>query len=258
MKKKVISLIMAVILSMGMFMLVGCNDAEKKLQKQIDELNALLTEQAGKITELESSKTEQENKIAELESSKTEQAGKIEELQNKNTEQANKIEELATENSALRETMDYVEKHIKMQNAKIISLNSTESFEAARLEYNISDDTMKNIAYYHHGAYIYDGEQGNINDFNAKPLRTLREVEIEILKEVLYNLYCEDFPYAIDMDLEEFLREIEFNFCGEYDGLYVVYIKYTWLPVADVIIEYCVDNIQFVRTGKESLYGIYF
>ncbi|MBQ4049160.1 MAG: hypothetical protein IJD07_00700, partial [Clostridia bacterium] len=134
MKRKLMSLVLAVVMVVSTFALVGCNGAEKKLQQQIDELNALLTEQAGKITELETSKTEQENKIAELESSKTEQAGKIEELQNKNTEQANKIEELATENSALRETMDYVEKHIKMQNAKIISLNSTESFEAARLE----------------------------------------------------------------------------------------------------------------------------
>jgi len=46
-----------------MFMLVGCNDAEKKLQQQIDDLNALLTEQSNKITE-------QENKIAELENEK--------------------------------------------------------------------------------------------------------------------------------------------------------------------------------------------
>ena len=60
MAKRIISLMMVVALSMSMFMLVGCNDAEKKLQQQIDDLNAILTEQAGKITE-------QENKIAELE-----------------------------------------------------------------------------------------------------------------------------------------------------------------------------------------------
>ena len=60
-------------LSMSMFMLVGCNDAEKKLQQQIDDLNAILTEQAGKITELENDKQE----LADL----------YEELQNKNTEQ---------------------------------------------------------------------------------------------------------------------------------------------------------------------------
>jgi len=88
------SLVLAVVMVVSTFTLVGCNDAEKKLQKQIDELNALLTEQSNKITELETSKTEQAGKIAELESSKAEQENKIAELEVKNKELEEDVEDM--------------------------------------------------------------------------------------------------------------------------------------------------------------------
>jgi len=94
MAKRIISLMMVVALSMSMFMLVGCNDAEKKLQQQIDDLNAILTEQNNKINELENDKQELADLYEELQNKNTEQASKIEELQNQNTEQAESIEVL--------------------------------------------------------------------------------------------------------------------------------------------------------------------
>ena len=115
MKKRVISLVLAMALSMSMLMLVGCNDAEKKLQKQIDDLNAILTEQAGKITELENDKQELADLYEELQNKNTEQAGKIEELQNENTEQVGKIEDLQEIIKTQKEVQAEIDKADKNQ-----------------------------------------------------------------------------------------------------------------------------------------------
>jgi len=205
MAKKVISLIMAVILSMSMLMLMGCNGAEKELQKQIDELNALLTEQSSKITELERSKTEQGNKITELEA----------------------------ENQALQEKSEDLEWENKINTADIRPL--AEWYRKGFL----TEEIMRNTVYYN---ALAAGEDGKITEkIDGKwveyeytptiPQPNSDEKFINRLEKIAamwyYNENKSDWEeVGLFVRPEDVLRLLDIKAClGIYGDLYIVLVN---------------------------------
>jgi len=256
MKKRVISLVLAMALSMSMFMLVGCNDAEKKLQKQIDELNALLTEQAGKITELETSKTEQAGKIAELESSKAEQAGKIESLE--------------TENQALKEQVEDFEYERKVKEAVVFELSDSTEFERVYRDLKLlSSDDIKDISYYLFNKVIIDGVK--VESYSPKTVvAEPTKVELLLYKKIFYNFKINSFKnnYCDCGSFEQAEPDIELKFLGNYNGFYVFNATTDYIPQVNGWGTYDIDliddvgnvieKIQYVSGDGIRLYGFYF
>lgn len=203
MKKKVLSILVAVVV---LFALCACN-GNSDLIKKIEELESTVQSQSDKISELEGENKQQSDKMSELEEQNKQQADKITDLEEK-------IEELEEQNLEL-----------KMQ----ASVHSGEFCDLVTAYGNgwLTQDDIRNIACFHGGNTVIEGQISNIDTWHeVEFVPTKKE---SFLSEAAKNSVKEAYAYYLRNNDEHYpdITAKSVNFCdyyGTYNNCVVVRI----------------------------------